>query len=210
MKNKSIVKWIGGAVASTLIFGTTVFASTSDNGELNLINVDNSSVESSLNSAIYGEYLAKTEYEKFIELFGEQRPFTNIVKSEDYHISLLQELFEKYNLQMPENNTSGDITISESITDAYDVAVDNEKLAIATYTKLLESENLPDDIRAVFEALRASSEKHLASFESKINGSGNYHSGQNGIGKNRSNGQQEGRGPGLGLGLGDRVNCIIE
>lgn len=51
-------------------------------------------IENMLRYAIEDEYLTRGEYQKIIEKFGEKRPFTNIIKAENRHISWLKPLFK--------------------------------------------------------------------------------------------------------------------
>ena len=73
-------------------------------------------------------------------------------------------------------------------------------------------ENLPDDIRKVFEALMNASEKHLAAFQRQVDGV----TGGSGNGNSTGNGSQTGKGNGGtgGNGQGNRntsqENCIVE
>jgi len=81
-------------------------------------------------------------------------------------------------------------------------------------------ENLPDDVREVFEALMNASEKHLASFQRQVDGVTG--GGQNGKGNELGNGIQTGKGNGGtgGNGHGNNTfqgnrnasqnNCIVE
>lgn len=121
-------------------------------------------VEEMLTYALLDEYMAKAEYEAIIETFGEIKPFTNIVLAEQTHIDLLVPLFEAYGFVLPENNAVESVVIPDSITSALATGVEAEENNIAMYVAFLAQDNLPEDVRTVFEYLVAASEHHLAAF----------------------------------------------
>jgi len=53
------------------------------------------SIEEMLNYAIQDEYLARAEYYEVMDRFGNVRPFSQIVKSEETHVKMLVPLFER-------------------------------------------------------------------------------------------------------------------
>lgn len=77
-------------------------------------------------------------------------------------------------------------------------------------------ENLPDDVREVFEALMNASEKHLAAFQRQVDGVTGGSGNGNGNGNGSGTGIQTGKGNGGtgGNGQGNRntsqENCIVE
>jgi hypothetical protein len=48
--------------------------------------------------AIQDEYAARMEYYEIQEIFGIMRPYDNIQRSEEKHISMLKDLFAQYGL----------------------------------------------------------------------------------------------------------------
>ncbi|QLY40500.1 DUF2202 domain-containing protein [Hujiaoplasma nucleasis] len=127
------------------------------------------SLEEMLNFAIQDEYLAKSEYEAIINEFGEVRPFINIVEAEQQHINLLLPLFEKYGIEVPEDNSAEKVVIPESITSAIATGIEAEKVNIAMYELFLSQDNLDQDVRDVFEYLLQASENHLSAFSKDRN-----------------------------------------
>ena len=121
-------------------------------------------LESMLNYAILDEYLAKATYEKIIDTYGDIKPFSRIVLAEQTHIDLLLPLFETYGIEVPAVPSSDEIIVPESISSALATGVEAEKANIALYDSFLAQENLPDDVRLVFESLKAASENHLNAF----------------------------------------------
>jgi hypothetical protein len=121
-------------------------------------------LEDMLNYAIQDEYLAHAEYQYIIDTFGTQNPFSNIIKAEETHISMLQPLFEQYNTSIPEDLAGEYLILPASVSEALQTGVTAEINNIAMYDTFL-AQDLPDDIRLVFEDLMAASEKHLEAFQ---------------------------------------------
>ena len=120
-----------------------------------------------LNKAIEDEYKAYTVYDKTIEKFGMIRPFSMIIRAEENHIASLKSLFDKYGLEIPENNWTSKVSASSSMKESCEIGVEAE---IAN-AKLYQDELLPavkdyEDITLVFNNLmNASQDKHLPAFE---------------------------------------------
>jgi hypothetical protein len=121
-------------------------------------------IEEMLIYAIQDEYMAQGEYEAIMEEYGVQRPFSNIIKAEERHISMLLPLLEKYDVEVPADDTADRVVIPASIAEGYKAGVDAEIKNIEMYESFLE-EDLPDDVKAAFERLKSASEKHLSAFE---------------------------------------------
>lgn len=128
-------------------------------------------IEEMLRYAIQDEYLARQEYELIIEEYGEQRPFINIIKAEEYHIEMLKEIYETYGYEVPVDNAIEHTVLPESLEEAFDIGVQAEIDNIAMYEMFLENE-LPNDIHDVFIVLRDGSKNHLAAFEKGVRGGG--------------------------------------
>lgn len=127
----------------------------------------NINIEKMLAYSIQDEYLAYAEYEYILETFSNPKPFSNIINAEKKHIELLTPLFDNYNYQAPANTAKDHLLYSESLEDAFKTGVQVEIENIAMYEAFLKEE-LPDDIKAVFQELKAGSENHLAAFEKKL------------------------------------------
>jgi hypothetical protein len=128
---------------------------------------ENLTVESMMAYAIQDEYTARSEYEAIMVTFGEQRPFSNIILAEETHIEELLALYEVYGYDVPEDDSSLYVVVPDSLLEAYETGVQAEINNIAMYASFLE-QDLPDDVRAVFESLSAASENHLAAFENQV------------------------------------------
>ena len=100
--------------------------------------------------------------------YGEQKPFSNIIKAEEKHISDLKELFSKYNIPVPEDKSKDYVSIPESLNEAYKAGVKAEIDNIDMYEKFLK-QDIPQDIKDTFTALRDASKSHLNAFEKNSN-----------------------------------------
>ncbi|HOP65824.1 MAG TPA: DUF2202 domain-containing protein [Bacilli bacterium] len=121
-----------------------------------------------LTYAVQDEYLAHGEYEAIIEKFGNQRPYTNIILSEETHLSYLKEIYESYNLSFPEDESNSHIVVPETLLEAAETGVKAEEDNIAMYEKFL-TYNLPESVKDVFTILRDGSENHLKAFQNQVN-----------------------------------------
>ena len=120
--------------------------------------------EDMLTYAMEDEYLARKEYEIIINQYGEQTPFTNIIKAEEQHISMLTELFNEYGLPIPEDKSKDYVSVPNSLEESYDAGIKAEMENIDMYEKFL-NQDIPQDIKDTFEALKDASDKHLSAFE---------------------------------------------
>lgn len=124
-------------------------------------------LEEMLNYAIDDEFAARAEYEMIIDEFGEQRPFTNIMRAEEAHIAMLEPLFGEYGFEIPEDDSASHLVLPESLVRAFEIGVEAEIANIAMYESFLVGD-LPDDVRDAFEHLKAGSENHLRAFENGL------------------------------------------
>lgn len=117
-------------------------------------------LEKMLAYSIQDEYLARQEYDIAIKAFGEEKPFTSIINSEVTHINWLRELFEKYDLPVPEDRSSEFLHTPENFRAALDGGVQAEIENIEMYDTFL-SRDIPDEVKSVFTKLRDASKGHL-------------------------------------------------
>ncbi len=205
MKKMKLLAAVGLAVI--LISAVTVPALAADSyGSSDVSESGSYTLKQMLTYAIEDEYLAYAEYAQIIETYGAQRPFTNIIKAEETHIAELKTLFEEYDFDVPADTAAAHVIIPASIEDALGAGVQAEINNIAMYDVFL-SQDLPDDVQAVFKSLRAASESHLAAFEKGLDrpsGNGTADGEGNGYGTNGQNGSASNGGSGNGTGTGDR------
>ncbi len=154
--------------------------------------------EQMLTYAIQDEYMALAEYQAIMEKFDVSRPFSNIASAEQVHISLLTPLLATYGVEVPANDAASRVTLPETLEQTYEAGVAAEKNNIAMYEAFL-SQNLPDDVKAVFTQLKSASENHLRAFERNEGRTGGARMGiqVRGNGRNRM---------GVGGGM-NRANC---
>ena len=124
-------------------------------------------VQHALDEAINDEYKALSTYEAVISKFGSIRPFSMIKGAEEQHISSLKAIYDKYGLEVPENDWSDKVSAPESIQEACQIGVDAEISNAALYKdKLLPAVVDYSDITQVFKNLmNASEQKHLPAFQ---------------------------------------------
>jgi len=164
--SKKLIFWFAVVVISA-VFGTHVGASELM-GAKAAKQVGEPTLEQMLTWAIQDEYLAQAEYAYIIKKFGEVRPFSNIIKAEENHISMLAPLFKTRGLAVPPNKASEYIVIPKDLKTAVETGVQAEIDNIAMYERFLAAK-LPDDVRDVFTRLKDASENHLRAFRNALN-----------------------------------------
>ena len=120
-----------------------------------------------LTYAVQDEYLARGEYLAIIDKFGEQRPYTNIVKSEETHLTFLKEVYLSYGLDFPADASADHLIIPADLLEAALTGVQAEIDNIAMY-ELFLTHDLPENVFEVFSALKSGSESHLLAFQKQV------------------------------------------
>ena len=143
-------------------------------------------LEQMLTYAIQDEYLAKAEYTAIQDAFKTGAPFSNILKAESTHVSLLETLFTTYGITLPENTAATQVTIPASLDEAYAASIQTETANIAMYEAFLAQSDLPEDVRSTFTALENASQNHLNAYTRNGGNSGNGQGKQNGCQGNRN------------------------
>lgn len=151
-------------ITMSILTSTFTFADTEGFGAAGASTDKSYTLEEMLIYAIQDEYLARAEYEAIMDKFDVERPFSNIMKSEETHISLLTPLFETYGYKLPSDTSDNHILLPGTVNETYAIGVEAEINNIAMYEKFLSGE-LPADVRDVFERLMNASENHLKAFE---------------------------------------------
>jgi len=117
--------------------------------------------------AVEDEYLAHGEYLEIIDLFGAERPYTNIARSEEMHLSFLKEVYASYDMPFPEDQSEAHLIVPENLLEAARTGVQAEIDNIAMYEKFM-SYDLPENIYNVFDALKKGSDSHLLAFQKQV------------------------------------------
>lgn len=128
--------------------------------------------------ALNDEYHAEAVYQQVLDDFGaETRPFSTIIVAEQRHQTSLLDLFDLYELAVPDNPWLGSVAGFESIADACAVGVEAEIINVTLYNYLYSTTDRTKII-TVYEHLQAASnDKHLPAFERCGNrGGGGRHS----------------------------------
>jgi hypothetical protein len=118
--------------------------------------------------ALQDEYHGRSLYGHALEALGDVGPFAHVVHAEERHAALLEELLESRDLSVPPDRGGGDADLPAwpSRREACAAAVEFEVANVALYDRLLADEDLPEDVRQVFEHNRtASLERHKPAFE---------------------------------------------
>ena len=125
---------------------------------------DSLTIDKMLQYALQDEYLARSQYESFIEAFENKPPFSNIMNAEVYHISELQKLFKSHTLDITEDFSKDYLVKADDYEKALQIAIDLELENVDMYQKFLDT-NLPDDIFSTFSMLRSDSIMHTEEFK---------------------------------------------
>lgn len=141
--------------------------STEGHGAKGALADDDMSIADMLMYAIQDEHLARGEYQAIIEKFGSQNPYSNILSAESTHISYLEEVYEAYEIDIPDDISADHIVVPGDLLEAAEVGVQTEIDNIAMYERFLSYE-LPENIEEVFIALRDGSKSHLLAFEKQV------------------------------------------
>ncbi|OCL90963.1 MULTISPECIES: ferritin-like domain-containing protein [Arcobacteraceae] len=121
-----------------------------------------------LQIAVYDEFKAYEIYTKVIEKFGNINPFLNIKEAEAIHYSVLIQLMQKYNIEVPINDLENKISIPESLIECYELGVAGEINNIALYNYLLSYAQDSDIIDTLYQLQAASYNNHLPAFRSHV------------------------------------------
>jgi hypothetical protein len=197
--NKKLMTVLAMVAVLTFAFATTASADEVDS-ECPICDFDYSGYSGPLSEgeidglllALNDEYHAWAVYDQVIADFGDVRPFTNIRRSEATHISALTELFDAYDVPVPDNPWPGNVPSFDSVTDACAAGAAAEIANVDLYDELFSSTDR-DDVLTVYQSLqRASEESHLPAFQRCSDGDGGQ--GNGGSGRGSGDGQERGGG----------------
>ena len=166
MKKGILALFSGIIVTAVVSLGGVAYAADTTGSAGALADTDYS-VEEMLVYAVQDEYGAQAEYEAIVEAYGDQIPFTNILKAEANHIDRLKDLFTEYGYAVPDDKAEA--VLPESLETAYTAGIAAENNNIAMYEKFLKEE-LPSDVEFVFSRLLRASQNHLTAFQNAEDG----------------------------------------
>lgn len=182
----SEVATTGKTSKETVAEQVTKTATTSVGGATQATEDKEYTLEEMLTYAMEDEYLAQATYKLVMDKYGEQKPFSNVINAEKKHQELLLPLFKTHNVAVSENKAEQQVVVPASLQASYEAGVKAEQENIAMYTSFLK-EDVPDDVKAVFERLITDSNKHLAAFERAASGQMGNGGGQKGQGQHQGN-----------------------
>ncbi len=129
-------------------------------------------IEDMLRYAVQDEYMARGEYYAIMKKFGSARPFSNIVQSEEYHVSLLKTAFGDFGIAFPADESAKYLVVPGTLLEAFRTGVQAEIDNIAMYDRFLASpllkEKANESLVTLFGELRAASQNHLRSFQNQV------------------------------------------
>jgi len=146
---------------------TDLVLSLSGYGSAGALDDSDLSLADMLTYAIQDEYVAYAEYALIIRDFGSVRPFASIINAEQTHINALLPLFAEFGVAAPSDSSAEHTLATSNLTEAYQAGVSAEVTNIAMYDLFLE-QDLPAEVRAVFESLLRASENHLRAFQNRL------------------------------------------
>jgi hypothetical protein len=161
-QNKIAILAVATVMAGMMMVGTV---NAADTGSAAARADTAPDLEDMLIYAIEDEYGALEHYAAIIDEYGAIRPFTNIMRSEETHIDLLEPLFVSYGFDLPEDVDHP--AAPDSLKASFELGVEAEIANIAMYESFLDKD-LPADVREVFERLMRGSENHLRAFETGL------------------------------------------
>lgn len=157
---------VAAACAAALLPGP-VFAESPAYGAKAALAASSLDLPAMLRYSLEDEYLAHAEYQAIIGTLKAGRPFTNIIRAEETHIADLKDLFYAYGLAVPQDTAAALVAVAKDFKGALEAGVQAELDNIAMYERFL-AQNLPSDVRQVFEWLKAGSDNHLAAFRTNL------------------------------------------
>lgn len=161
--------WITALALIMMLTLTTASLASDNYGALAVREGNTYPLEQMLTYALQDEQLALAEYQAILNAFDTDRPFSNIIKAEEHHVSLLLPLFAAHGIAVPENTAQEHVTLPATLKEVFAVGVEVEVNNIAMFNTFLAQNDLPDDVREVFEWLKRASENHLRAFERGLN-----------------------------------------
>lgn len=135
-----------------------------DYGAFGALSTPSLTLPQMLTYALQDEYLAQARYNNIISTFGNIPTFVQIREAEMRHITALLPLFERYQVPLPIDISESFVTTPDNLKAAFAAGVQGEIENIYMYERLL-LQNIPNDVRIVFNQLRNASLNHLAAFE---------------------------------------------
>lgn len=149
------------------------------------------------------ESMTKGVYTAMVEKFGDQKPYSNLVRASERQVSKLEDILEQYDISW-ENKDNSSVLVPATLEEGYQTSLEAAKSRVALYDKFLK-EDITEDIESSLTRLKAVAQRQVEAFERTINGEctgdGTGCENKNPLGQGR--GQGQGRGLGRGAGRGN-------
>lgn len=162
----ALIAFVTIAATGAAAAGTSLYGNAAAKADANL------SIEDMLLYAAQDEYLARGEYVAIMAKFRISRPFDNIMRAEENHLSWLNYAFSTYGLSFPKDESSSHLYIPTDLKQAFETGVQAEIDNIAMYESFLANPLLKDpkyaDLVSLFTSLRRASENHLRAFRNQL------------------------------------------
>ncbi|MGD9791056.1 MAG: DUF2202 domain-containing protein [Phycisphaerales bacterium] len=122
-------------------------------------------IADALRAALEDERRSEAFYTAVMEVHGQVRPFSNIVRAERQHQSVVVALMERHGVPVPQAGALDIPDVASTLRECKRAAAQAERDNIALYDTLIPTIKEPD-IRQAFLGLQAASrDHHLPAFE---------------------------------------------
>lgn len=111
--------------------------------------------------SIKDEYAAQALYNKVIFNHGSQEPFERLFQEENDLIGQLTMILAYHGIMLPDMTAISEQPDPASAREAGLAAIRAEKIGIEMYMAFLTKDNLPDNVRVIFQQLLSACQNHL-------------------------------------------------
>lgn len=158
----------GGADVVTSATPPKTSTTTQTNTEISAFPADQPyTLEEMLTYAIKDEYAAQALYSSAMIIDGSGEPFARLLQDENGLIDQLAQLLTDYGLVLPDLTAVREKQAITSLKEVCLAGIEAEKISIEMYHAFLAKDNLPDDVRHVFQLLLGTSQSHLDALMTK-------------------------------------------
>ena len=109
--------------------------------------------------ALQDEWKAEATYNGVLAQFGSVMPFARIERAEQRHSGALERLLSAHGVALPAQQPAPAAPKYADVAAACNAGIAAEKANVALYDELQKTA-LPDDVKCVFDHLRAASQNH--------------------------------------------------
>jgi hypothetical protein len=124
-------------------------------------------LEEMLTYAIKDEYAAQALYSRGLTSYSSEEPFARLLQEENGLIDQLTLVLADRGVKLPDLTAVPEQQAFASLREECLAAIRAEKISIEMYIAFLAKNNLPYDVRDVFQLLMTSSQSHLDALNAK-------------------------------------------